>query len=321
GLLSTGRVRAEQGKQESFTLIVLPDTQCYADVRFGFAAKRWKTDLRHCFFKQMQWIKKNKDELNIVMVAHVGDIVQADHPEEWKIADKAFGMLDGVVPYTVCLGNHDFGFHEDPDKPARFWFAANRDASNYNKNFGHSRLKSNHSRAGRLGETNENHYCQFEASGMKFLIISLEMHPRDESLVWASKIAETHRDHRCIVLTHSYMDTRNRRLSKDPYCDVKGNYGQAMWDKFISRHENIFMVLCGHMLGEGLLTSEGQNGNPVHQVMANYQHEDKGGGGYLRIMTFIPTEGRIDVQTYSPVSDQHKVTSRSRFSVAYEMKD
>lgn len=320
-LLLTGHAGAEQVKPESFTLIVLPDTQCYADARFGFAAKRWGADLRDQLFEQMQWIKENKDELNIVMVAHVGDIVQADHEEEWKIADKAFAMIDDVVPYVVCLGNHDFGYHENPEKPARFWFAANRGAANYNKYLGYSRFKGKPWRGERLGETDENYCCRFEALGMKFLIISLEMHPRDESIAWANEVVSAHPKHRCIVLTHSYLDTRSERLVTDPYCEIEGNCGQAMWEKFVGRHENIFMVLCGHMLGEGLLTSVGQNGNTVHQVLANYEFEDKGGAGYLRIMTFIPAENRIDVQTYSPSLKQQKTTFKSLFSLEYTMKN
>jgi hypothetical protein len=75
------------------------------------------------------------------------------------------------------------------------------------------------------------------------------------------------------------------------------------------------------MLGEGLLTSTGEKGNKVHQILTSYEAEDKGGAGYLRIMTFIPDEDKINVQTYSPVLKENKTTLTSQFSLEYKMKD
>lgn len=318
-LLFTAQAHARQAKP--FTLIVLPDTQCYADTRIGFAARKWGSDLRQNFFDQTQWIKDNKDVLNIAMVAHVGDIVQADYEDEWLIADKAFATIDGIVPYVLCLGNHDFGFLENPDTSPKSWFAANRGTVNANKYFGPSRFEALPWYGDYFGQGNENSYSTFEAAGMKFLIIALELHPRDNTLVWANDVVAQHPGHRCIVLTHSYLNARNQRLVKDPYCDIEGNAGEAMWQKFVARHENIFLVLCGHMLGEGRLTSIGQKGNKVHQVLANYEFENNGGDGCLRIMTFIPDKDSIEVETYSPVLMKSRTSSKSQFSLEYEMND
>ena len=97
---------------EFFTLIVLPDTQGYADIRHKETQKHWPGigDQRSCFYKQTEWIKENRLKLNILMVAHVGDITQTDHDEEWKIADAAFKTIDNHVPYILCAGNHDMGY-------------------------------------------------------------------------------------------------------------------------------------------------------------------------------------------------------------------
>ena len=44
-----------------FTLIVLPDTQGYADTRHRETQKHWADigDQRACFFRQTEWIKNN----------------------------------------------------------------------------------------------------------------------------------------------------------------------------------------------------------------------------------------------------------------------
>ena len=113
----------------------------------------------------MHWIKDQKDKLNVVMVAHAGDIVQTDYEQEWKIADKAFKIIDGVVPYIACLGNHDFGYQEDPEKPSRFKLAAHRGSANYNKYLGHLRFEEKPWYGGHFGAGNENYYCVFGAGG------------------------------------------------------------------------------------------------------------------------------------------------------------
>ena len=80
---------------DSFTLIVLPDTQGYADVRHKETQKHWPEigDQRSCFFKQTEWIKENKQTRNIAMAIHVGDITQTDHHETVRQAIRVRAVL------------------------------------------------------------------------------------------------------------------------------------------------------------------------------------------------------------------------------------
>jgi len=301
---------------EPFTLIVLPDTQNYADTRLGYAARHWGNgDLRDSFYRQTEWIRENKDRLNIVMVAHVGDIVQTDYDPEWEIASEAFETLDGEVPYILCLGNHDMGYA--PSSAATGRSAVSRE-TRFNEYFGPTRFEPYAWYGGHRGtDNNNNNCCLFEAGGMKFLMVSLEFKPTDDMLDWADGVVRRHRDRRCIVLTHSYL-RGNERIARDDY-EVSGNAGQAIWEKFVSQHENIFMVLCGHT-NVGRLTSRGRHGNEVHQILSDYQGRHNGGSGYLRIMTFVPCENRIDVRTFSPVRSDYVTTEQDEFSLDYPMK-
>ena len=101
---------------KSFTIAVLPDTQFYCDTRLKLSAKWGNGDLRRYFFAQTKWVRDNQKRLNIAFLVHEGDIVQADGPEEWAIAKKAMSVLDGKVPYCMCLGNHDMGFEKADNK-------------------------------------------------------------------------------------------------------------------------------------------------------------------------------------------------------------
>jgi len=303
------------GSPRPFTLVVLPDTQNYADTRLAYADSRWGNgDLRNRFFRQTEWIRDNKVRLNIVMVAHVGDIVQTDYRDEWEIANKAFQTLDGQVPYILCLGNHDMGYEPHPAATGK---SATSRETLFNEYFGPTRFEPYPWYGGHMDRGNDNSYCLFDAGGMKFLIISLEFKPRDEVLAWADGIVSQHRDRRCIVLTHSYL-RGNERIAKDGYA-VQGNTGQVMWEKFVREHENIFMVLCGHT-NVGRLTSRGRHGNLVHQILSDYQGWHNGGEGYLRIMTFVPAKDRIEVRTYSPVLGEYERTEQNEFVLPYRMK-
>ena len=314
---------------EFFTLIVLPDTQGYADVRHQETQQHWPEigDQRSCFFMQTAWIKKNRRNLNIVMVAHVGDITQTDHDDEWKIADTAFKTIDDHVPYILCSGNHDMGYSlEDRrtshSRASRFssFFKPSRFTDNdlYNTHFGPE--KAIHFRE--EGKT-ENYYLYLQKSGMKFLILTLEFKPRDETLAWANKVVDRHPDYRTIVITHAYLSGgKGGRTQTDSY-PVQGNSGKSTWEKFIKKHKNIFLVLSGHAR-EDLLSSKGEHGNTVHQVQADYWYWDlpeiKAGSGFLRIMRFYPHKNKIDVQTYSPVTDSFLTRPTSKFSLKYSMQ-
>jgi hypothetical protein len=317
------------GHAESFTLIILPDTQGYADTRHQETQKHWPGigDQRTCFFKQTEWIRENQQHLNIRMAIHVGDITQTDAHEEWQIADTAFKTLDKHVPYALCSGNHDMGYSPrlrttSQSRQSGFsaYFPPSRFTDNalYDPLFG--RDKDLHFReTGKI----ENYYLFLKAGGMNFLILTLEFKPRRETLAWANKIVAEHPDHRTIVVTHSYLTSQKGERSRKDHYAVKGQSGQSVWETFVSRHQNIFMVLSGHAM-ENRLTSEGEHGNMVHQVQADYWYWDipriQAGSGFLRIMTFHTDEDRIQVETYSPVLDEFLTRPKSQFSLKYPMR-
>jgi hypothetical protein len=78
--------------------------------------------------------------------------------------------------------------------------------------------------------------------------------------------------------------------------------GEMLWNNLVRRHANVFLVLSGHVLvdGTGLLSSKGDAGNTVHQVLANYQMLDEGGLGYLRLLEILPDGRQIRIKTFSP---------------------
>nr|VFJ90507.1 MAG: Calcineurin-like phosphoesterase [Candidatus Kentron sp. LFY] len=305
-----------------FTLFVLPDTQSYCDLRLKWTRKHFCVpDQRHCFYRQIQWILENKDALNAVLIIHAGDLTQSNFEIEWQLGCEAFQVIERHIPYVLCIGNHDQGY--DPHPPKGVSAYSNRRDSKIDAYFPPSRFQRNplYRYGGNFEGSSSNYFVLVTADGMDFMVITLEFMPRDEAIAWADKVIDAYPDHRCIVLTHGFLDTRaNRNLHEGSYA-IQGNTAQAIWDKFLKRHKNIFLVLCGHDHGEARRTDKGEHGNLVHQVMANYQFFEKGGNGWMRVLHFHPEEDRIQFRTYSPVLNQYRHEPSSEFSLPYPMDD
>lgn len=297
--------RSEAERKKPFTIVVLPDTQLYS--------------LRHprIFAEQTRWINEQKHALNIAFVIHEGDITHRNTEKEWEVADRAMSILDDTVPYCIALGNHDLG----PGGRAK-----NRNADLFNKHFGPQRFKKKSWYGGHFGIGNENAFYLIDAAGMKFLILCLEFGPRNEVLQWADKIVAKHKNRRAIIVTHCYTNSDDTRVGEgdelNPHSfGSKGNDGDEIWENFVKKHKNIFLVLSGHILNDGLgrLTSIGDYGNNVHQILANYQMKKNGGNGWLRIMKFVPAQDKIVVTTYSPVLKKYATDAQNQFELEYSM--
>jgi lysophospholipase L1-like esterase len=271
---------------EDFTIMVLPDTQMYSD------------NYPEIFQAQTQWIVDNKNTLNIVYVAHEGDIVEhAGDESEWINADNAMNLLDtAMIPYGVVPGNHDLP------------------TTNYNIYFGVSRFSGRSYYGGSYDSDNDDNFTLFNAGGMDFVVVNLNYNnsaPSAAVLTWADGLLQTHSDRRAIVVSHSMLNTDGSFTPAGTaiYTALKGN-------------ENLFLMLCGHNHGEARRT-ETYNGNTVEILLADYQSYTNGGDGFLRILEFSPDNDEIRVKTYSPTRNagagEYETDPNSQFALSYDM--
>ena len=302
---------------QEFTVVVLPDTQFYCDTRLKLSKQWGNGDLREYFSKQTRWVRENRERLNIVFLLHEGDIVQTDHPDEWEIARDAMSILDGSVPYCMCLGDHDMGFKENHQSKYGGEKATNRNTE-FNKFFPLEKFSARKEFGGTFESgVHDNSWYHFESGGMKFMVVSLEYYPRNEVLDWANDLVSSHPEYRVIVLTHAYLKREETREVEE--VKIQGNHGEDQWQKLIRKHQNIFLVLCGHHYGEASLTSVGDHGNQVYQLLSDYQHLNDGGESWLRYMVFRPKDNKISIYTYNPVLDMYQDGPLSRFDLPYTM--
>lgn len=272
----------------AFTIAVLPDTQNYS------------AGHPEIYETITKWIVDHREDQRIVFVSQTGDIV--DHPaveEEWINARRAMDALHGLIPYGFSVGNHDMQ-------------GATGQKLFFEQYFGKERY-SGFDWYGGSPDNNGNSYQLFSAEGLNFVIIHLECNAPDEALHWATGVLEAHRNRRAIIATHMWAgpltmpttaggwasDPKGRMQWKKCHGD-RGNTPQQIYDKLVARHANVFMVLAGDQSRTQslTLTSTGLNGNTIHELMCDIRE------GYIRLLRFLPAEGRIEVMTYSPVLQQ-----------------
>jgi hypothetical protein len=301
-----------------FTVVALPDTQYYAAL------------YPEIFELQVKWILDQREARRIAFVLHEGDIVNQDIAPEWEVASRALHKLDGLVPYVLAAGNHDYLASGGID---------DRTGTLINQYFPLAPLAASPGFRGSFAPDRVENTAQFLMMGaMPWLVISLEFGPRDAVLAWADGIVKQYPDMPAMIVTHAYQSwdgTRYDHVAKpsfdqQPYNPWQYsanpppggvNDGEEMWRKLIRDNESIRFVINGHTFNPNTgnaaatLTSTHPSGAPVHQIVANYQETALGGAGYLRVMQFCPDEHELRVSTYSPYLDSWKQDAANVFTL------
>jgi hypothetical protein len=299
---------------EAWSMVLLPDPQTYS--KFGRN--------QPVFELMTSWISENIQPLNIQMVLCTGDLVEhneyinpdgvvANQPskKQWESVSRAFGRLDGRVPYVTALGNHDYGYKSIENRTSHFnsYFPVD-------KNFKNQDILREVGMNAQGIPTLENAAFEFTSPhGRKILVLSLEFAPRDTTIDWAIGVVsqDKYKDHTVIVLTHSYMNSKNDHIVKENYPIENGNYGQALFEKLIKPSKNIQLVLAGHIGAPdkpeehiAFRTDTNAAGQKIQQMVFNAQAlgggwMGNGGDGWLRILEFLPDNKTVTVKTFSPL--------------------
>lgn len=304
----------EKPAKDSFTIVVLPDTQNYSE-KFP----------QH-YLAQTRWIVENKRDRNVACVLHLGDVTNRNSAPEWQNAVKAMDQLDGHLPYFMVPGNHDYSAKGDcQDRicglSAAFPVAKFKDLPTFGGVYD------------KEPERFENSFHLFSAGGRDFLSLCLEFGPRKDVVRWANEVVSRHKQRAVILTTHAYIyfdDSRyawseygNKQqwnphaygVAKTTQDDVSD--GEELWSSLVSKHENFILTLNGHVLGDGLgrMTSKTQANRDVHQVLVNFQMRPQGGDGWLRLLEFKADGKTVDVCDYSPVRNQRNESAQNKFSI------
>ncbi len=266
------------------------------------------------------WIVENKDAKNIQYVIGLGDITEYGVDEghanydatranaEWTAAKEAISLMDGKIPYSLIRGDGHDGI-----EMFNTYFA---------NHVGYTENIAGYMEEGRI----DNVYHTFTVGNVDYLLLSLDHGTKDDVIVWANEVVSAHPAHRVIVTTHEYIRSDGSMIvsgeagAATAY-DPDNNNAEELWSDFLSKHPNIFMVLCGHADANDVVVSKqiGDYGNEVTQILVDPQTMDaeygQGSKGMVAMLYFSEDGEDVQVQYYSTLKDTYRPTTE--FTVSY----
>jgi hypothetical protein len=287
--------------QQPFTIVALPDTQNYC--RLNATSVGGPNDF---FLTQTQWVVNNAAQQNIVFATQLGDVVNdASTPlganpgspnAQWNVAVNAMNVLkNSTVPHSILPGNHD-------------WTSSNGTGNlvHYRPRFGDTSTYF----AGKPWfrgfdpTRGANSAQRFSTPVGDMLHLALEWNAFDpavssdrpsatgNSLAWAQSVINANPGVPTIISTHNYLTPSGSRDAQ----------GEGLFNNLVRNNSQVFLTLNGHYIGENSLVSTNNRGQPVYQMLADYQGRARGGDGWLRLLTFDPAARQLRVRTYTPVT-------------------
>jgi hypothetical protein len=304
----TSAVESPPFEAGTTTIVVLPDTQYYASCHS-----------RH-FGDQLHFAASAAKVRKIPVVLTLGDLTDRNTPPEWSYIEENLRGPAATLPVVLVTGNHDH--------------ASGGTAGDRSSSFQHIFPRAPGAAQKLLVESMapgdiENAYYRVRLERVTLGVLALEWSPRAATVAWANRVLDRYPTDRAIVVTHAYLyndGTRYdwqakgktqewnplsygtgkgvpERTAPPPELAPDAAYdGEMLWQGLVSRHAGIFLVLSGHVLGggTGVLSSRGEHGNVVHQVVVNFQMLKDGGLGYLRLLELLPDGKTLRMKTFSP---------------------
>lgn len=271
----------EEGSR--FSLAILPDSQFYS--RYSTAETGNQYDAMYGsepFNTQTQWIADNDDKYNIAMTLHLGDVVdRSNRPEEWAVADEALQILeDADHNYAIIAGNHDVG-------GATYY-------GSYTNTFSPERAALNETLIAR-DASGVHEYHIFNVEGQDFAVLGLSWEADEAAIAWANDMLNQHPDTPTILTSHQLIN-----IDSDSQQGAPTDFGESVWNNVIENNDQVFLTFNGHHHGATVVERENAYGNPVHQILMDYQMAYMGGNGYMGLLEFDLTNNKIHQTSFSP---------------------
>lgn len=230
----------------------------------------------------------------------------------------AYEILAGQLPFSVIPGNHDHDYMWSdaayPPRPGADWTSLCLQdigslhcgsLENWTSNFGaQTPFFKNQPWYVSSFRQGANSAQIFTGGTHRFLHLGLEMSPDGEVIAWAESVLKAFPGVPTIVSIHEFLNGEGKRESLEcldlSRLDPERHNPGRMWDRFISRHDQILIVLNGHFHGVRHRVDQNQHGHQVYQFLSNYQSRKQSlrgafpeatvidgiGDGWLRLMEF-----------------------------------
>ncbi|MFI6763288.1 carbohydrate-binding domain-containing protein [Micromonospora sp. NPDC050417] len=273
-----------------FSFAVMPDTQ--QEVLSG-------TDAR--FRNRTDWLVQNRSALDLRFVTSSGDVVNWDTPDhsQYVIARNAMRPIETAgIPYALAIGNHDTqatGVGGSARDPARTRELV-RDTTVFNQYFTVSQYGAVRGQF-ETGKV-DNSYSTFEAGGVQWMVLTLELWPRVEAVTWAKNVVAAHPRHNVIVVTHDYIDGNGNIEQSASYGATSPQY---LFDNLVKQYANIRFVFSGHVGVAGNRVDTGVNGNKIYTFLQTFHSNTT---NPVRLVEIDTAANSLRTWIYAPYNNQ-----------------
>lgn len=304
-----------------YSMIVLGDTQCVS-----YYAPQYFPG----YYDYV--LERAKEDESLAFCVGVGDMTEKGQVDwEYKIVAEQLKRLDGVVPYSVIRGNHEW----DPYLVKYLPYENFKDMYEgaYDTDDAHESLYIEN---GYYGGSILNNWQTFKAGDTDYLMLGLDYFPRDDELAWAKHIVDSHPNHNVIITTHGFLYINGELLDTsvsenlDGY--VAGDSGYAsetrIWNQLVSQCDNIKLVLCGHEDVEDIITRTFQREgmSDVTAMLIDPQGLDRALGGTAIVTDLYFKEldngtADITVRHYSTARQEYYGSAVNQFTTNISLVD
>ncbi|MBC7596960.1 MAG: metallophosphoesterase [Kineosporiaceae bacterium] len=243
------------GVDRQFSLAIIPDSQQEVLDDHGL----WN--------QRATWLAEQEGALDLRYITHVGDVVNWDTDDhiQYERTKAGVATLDATgIPWSFSIGNHDtmattVGGSARPGESAH---TNQRITKTFNRYYGvqHAKNLQGTWEADKI----DNSYSTFAAGGVDWLVLNMELWPREGAIQWAKGIVASHPDHNVIVVNHSFLEGNGSvKQSNGGYGDTSP---QHVLDELISEFDNIAFVFSGHTGYTVQRALTGVHGNTIHAI-------------------------------------------------------
>lgn len=270
-----------------FSIAVAPDTQ-----RELYSAS---TQL---FDQRMDWLVEQTDVQDIRFITQTGDLVDwggAPGKDQYMYIHASEGLEaldDADANYLLTIGNHDTGAVCEGGSacPGGNASVAIRDTTVFNQYFSSERQGIPLAQEFEPGKV-DNAYKLFEAEGVQWMTLTLEMNPRAAVVAWAEQAVAAHPDHNVIITSHYLLNSDGTvSTSNSGYGATTPRY---VYDNLVLKYANIRMVFSGHVGTAAHRSDVGANGNKVISMVGTL-HESN--FNPTRLVTIDVNAGTVEAR-------------------------
>jgi hypothetical protein len=252
----------------------------------------------------MKYLKDNATRLNIQAVLNTGDFEDnVDHSDDRAVFMASMANLVDI-PHLVAAGNHEYDYSGGP-----------RNSTVFNSVLGPTYYTGKSWWSGGFYEAgrSENAYLLLTIGAVDYILINMEFFPRQGVIDWLNTLLTTYSSRKAIICTHAYEYGDGTPYSvgdgfgpdgeQEGITDSDYHWGDEMWTELLKVHDNIILVISGHVTPPARHVANSDGGQPINQTLFDLQGWTPGvDATFMRFMLFNPTDETIKVMTYSPVT-------------------